>query len=147
MYFRFWSLIYDITNTPCLSVVIHFSLSEDKSSLLTSRSRQCQVRWGKTPWLMDIPTRYHRFEYVRTFMWVLCLDSSSCFQPTEFSLVHSHFIYLFLFSPLTTSCKWCLRNYFFLLLLLLLLCCAVVPPFIDLRASLNQKQNSVPYTT
>lgn len=132
MYFRFWSLIYDITNTPCLSVVIHFSLSEDKSSLLTSRSRRCQARWGKTPWLMDIPTRYHRFDYVRTFLSVLCLDSFSCFQPAEFSLVHSQFIYLFLF-PLSPPIANDVDEF------LLLLSCAVVPPFIDLRVLTRNK--------
>lgn len=64
---------------PTSSAVTHLSLSEGKSSLQTSRSRRCWVRWGKMLWLMDIRTLYHRFEYVCVCMCAHSLASSKLF--------------------------------------------------------------------
>lgn len=57
-------VVYITLMSFSLSVVIHVFRSEGKPSLLTSRSRQCWVKWGKMPWLTDIRTLYHRFEYI-----------------------------------------------------------------------------------
>lgn len=84
---HFLSSLFSIS----LSVVTRLSLSEGKSSLLTSRSRRCRVRWGKMSWLMGIHTLYRRFEYVCMCACVCALFITSSSQRGQIGSHCAHF--------------------------------------------------------
>lgn len=79
------------SGNPCLylfSIVIFdlFSSSEGKWSPPPSRSKWCQVRWGRISWPMDTHTLYPRFEYV-----CVCVF----FHPAEAPLISPAFLCTF----------------------------------------------------
>lgn len=84
-------------NPLYLFSVVKFDLfcsSEGKWNLPPSRSKWCQVRWGRISWPMDTHTHYPRFEYV-----CVCVYVYTCFFARNFSCFPLHIFLFLLFFP------------------------------------------------